>query len=46
MSIWRTYCNSKIFESYVKNKLIPVLKRGQIIVLDNATFHKSINGNV
>ncbi|WP_353307155.1 transposase [Spiroplasma ixodetis] len=26
---------------YVKNILIPVLKRGQIIVLDNATFHKS-----
>ncbi|BET38567.1 IS630 family transposase [Spiroplasma ixodetis] len=35
------HCNSKIFESYVKNILIPVLKRGQIIVLDNATFHKS-----
>ncbi|WP_425382230.1 IS630 family transposase [Spiroplasma endosymbiont of Melieria omissa] len=35
------HCNSKIFESYVKNKLIPVLKRGQIIVLDNVTFHKS-----
>ncbi|BET38794.1 hypothetical protein SAP269_13830 [Spiroplasma ixodetis] len=35
------HCNSKIFESYVKNILIPVLKRGQIIFLDNATFHKS-----
>ncbi|BET38421.1 IS630 family transposase [Spiroplasma ixodetis] len=35
------HCNSKIFESYVKNILIPVLKGGQIIVLDNATFHKS-----
>ncbi|BET38985.1 transposase [Spiroplasma ixodetis] len=28
------HCNSKIFESYVKNILIPVLKRGQIIVLE------------
>ncbi|BET39669.1 hypothetical protein SAP269_22580 (plasmid) [Spiroplasma ixodetis] len=35
------HCNSKIFESYVKNILITVLKLGQIIVLDNATFHKS-----
>ncbi|BET38912.1 hypothetical protein SAP269_15010 [Spiroplasma ixodetis] len=25
----------------MSNILIPVLKRGQIIVLDNATFHKS-----
>ncbi|BET37840.1 IS630 family transposase [Spiroplasma ixodetis] len=35
------HCNSKIFESYVKNILIPVLKCGQIIFLDKATFHKS-----
>ncbi|BET38620.1 transposase [Spiroplasma ixodetis] len=39
--VFEWHCNSKIFESYVKNILIPVLKRGQIIVLDNAKFHKS-----
>lgn len=36
------YCNSELFEAYVENMLIPILKRGQTVILDNASFHKSI----
>ncbi|MCM1002345.1 transposase [Wolbachia pipientis] len=35
------YCNSEIFEAYVENVLIPILRPGQTIILDNASFHKS-----
>ncbi|OCA05784.1 transposase [Wolbachia endosymbiont of Trichogramma pretiosum] len=35
------YCNSKIFDAYVENVLVPVFKLGQTIVLDNASFDKS-----
>jgi transposase len=35
------YCNSEVFEAYVENVFIPVLKPGQTIILDNASFHKS-----
>jgi transposase len=34
-------CHSALFEKYVKKILIPELKPGQIIIMDNATFHKS-----
>jgi len=35
------HCNSEIFEAYIENILIPVLKPGQTVILDNASFHKS-----
>jgi transposase len=34
-------CDSKIFETYVEHCLVPELKAGQIIIADNASFHKS-----
>jgi len=34
-------CNRQVFEKWLEEMLIPNLKPGQIIVLDNATFHKS-----
>lgn len=34
-------CNSALFEKYVEKILTPELKPGQIIIMDNATFHKS-----
>ncbi|WP_339045715.1 IS630 family transposase [Candidatus Mesenet endosymbiont of Agriotes lineatus] len=40
--IFESYCNSEIFEAYVENTLVPVLKPGQTIIMDNASFHKSI----
>jgi len=33
-------CNRSVFETWLKDKLIPELNPGQIIILDNATFHK------
>ena len=33
-------CNRAVFETWLKTCLIPLLKPGQGVVLDNATFHK------
>lgn len=33
--------DSKVFESYIENFLAPMLKRGQIVVMDNLSSHKS-----
>ena len=33
-------CNRKVFEIWLEKCLIPMLKPGQKLVLDNATFHK------
>jgi transposase len=35
-------CNAEKFNSWVENYLIKVLKRGQKIIMDNASFHKSL----
>ena len=34
-------CNRQVFEQWLEEMLIPKLRPGQIVVLDNATFHKS-----
>lgn len=34
-------CNTILFEAWVKQALIKELKPGQVVILDNATFHKS-----
>lgn len=34
-------CNTNLFENWVEQFLIKELKTGQIVVMDNATFHKS-----
>ncbi len=33
-------CNLIVFETWLENCLLPILKPGQVIVMDNATFHK------
>lgn len=33
-------CNRTVFETWLEQCLIPVLKPGQKLVIDNATFHK------
>jgi transposase len=33
-------CNRTVFETCVETCLIPTLKPGQIVIADNATFHK------
>lgn len=34
-------CNTELFEIWVEKFLIQELKRGQVIIMDNAAFHKS-----
>ncbi len=34
-------CNRLVFEQWLSEKLLPHLKPGQSVILDNATFHKS-----
>ncbi len=35
------YCNTTVFELYIGNVLVPKLEIGMIVVIDNASFHKS-----
>lgn len=33
-------CNALIFNDWIANQLVPKLKKGQKIIMDNASFHK------
>ena len=33
-------CNRSVFETWLESCLIPALGSGQVVVMDNATFHK------
>ena len=35
------HCNTIVFELYVEQVLVPKLKMGMVVVIDNASFHKS-----
>jgi transposase len=35
-------CDTSLFNAWLKQVLIPTLIPGQVIILDNASFHKSI----
>jgi len=34
-------CNTKLFDHWVEYFLVPELTPGQVVILDNPTFHKS-----
>ena len=34
-------CNTAVFNTWIEQMLLPELKHGQVVVLDNASFHKS-----
>jgi transposase len=34
-------CNADVLNAWLASEFLPALKRGTVIVLDNATFHKS-----
>lgn len=34
------YCNRAVFEVWLEQMLLPALQPGQVVVCDNATFHK------
>lgn len=36
------YCNTAVVEVWVEQVLVPALKPGQTVVIDNASFHKSL----
>lgn len=38
---YKDSCNKILFETWVEFFLIPVLKPNQIVIMDNASFHKS-----
>jgi len=33
-------CNRSVFEIWLETCLVPILKPGQVVIADNATFHK------
>ena len=33
-------CNRTVFETWLESCLLPLLEAGQVVVMDNATFHK------
>ena len=35
------YTDAKLFNGWLKKCLLPELKKGQVVIMDNATFHKS-----
>jgi len=39
--LFEGYSNSIVYETYVRCVLVPVLKPGMVVVIDNARFHKS-----
>lgn len=38
---YRGTCDSTLFNIWVKDFLLPELKPGQVVIMDNAAFHKS-----
>jgi len=40
---YRGTCNTDLFNMWLKDFLIPELKPGQVVIMDNAAFHKSQN---
>lgn len=35
------YCNKDVFKTYTQKILIPELEQGDVVVMDNISFHKS-----
>jgi transposase len=40
--IFDGYSNKAIYETYVEHVLAPALRPGMVVVIDNASFHKSM----
>lgn len=39
--IFEGYSNTSVYETYVEQVLVPSLRPGMVLVIDNASFHKS-----
>lgn len=40
--VYEGYGNASMFESWVESCLVPVLQPGQIVIMDNVSFHYSV----
>lgn len=38
---FKGYCNTLLFDAWVETTLVPALKPGQVVVIDNTSFHQS-----
>ncbi len=38
-------CNTNLFETWIEKFLFKELKSGQVVVMDNATFHRAFKTN-
>lgn len=38
---FKGYCDTEVVNSWLENILLPCLKAGQTVIMDNASFHKS-----
>jgi transposase len=38
--VYQGYCTSQVIESWLEQVLLPNLKKGQVIIMDNARFHQ------
>jgi transposase len=39
--LFEGYSNAVVYETYIERVLVPALKPGMVVVIDNASFHKS-----
>jgi len=40
--VFEGYSNASVYETYVEQVLVPNLRPGMVIIIDNARFHKSV----
>ena len=39
--IFHETCNSELFTAWIQQQLLPSLVKGKVIIMDNASIHKS-----
>jgi len=39
--LFEGYSNSAVYETYIEQVMVPSLKSGMVVIIDNARFHKS-----
>lgn len=39
--VFTGYCNRDLFEAYIENILLPELYSGDVLIMDNVSFHKT-----
>lgn len=39
--VFTGYCNRDLFEAYIENIFLPELDGGDVVIMDNVSFHKT-----